>query len=456
MTRFRLVPIFIVALVVVAATYAAVTAKPAHSLPSFSGACNASGCHTGTPSGTVTVTPSTTSPAAGATYSVNINIGLTSGGDTGYRITNTSASTPVTNVQGARSAQTSRTQSMAAPSAPGTYDYTVWIAKGAPSAGQAVSRTYSITVPSPAPAAPAISSLSPLSGVVGTSVTITGTNLGTGGAVSFAGTSAATSSWTATRIVATVPAGLSAGAKTVTVTPTGAAASNGLSFTVTTPAGGNDTTPPTTTATGATSNGWYDHSVTIRLTATDNAGGSGVASITYSVDDGAPITVKGSYATVTISSDDDDAHEYGAYDHDEDRVASRDGVHLVTYHATDAAGNAEAAHALMVNIDTQKPTTRAPRSAKAKRHHRATLKYRVKDATPHGDTAKVLIAIKDRRGNVVKLLNAGKKPVNTALAASFTCSLRPGTYKFYVYATDTAGNTQARVAKNTLRVYSGS
>jgi hypothetical protein len=56
-TKFRLVPTLIVAAVVLAAIFAAVTAKPAHSLPSFSGACSASGCHTGTPSGTVTVTP---------------------------------------------------------------------------------------------------------------------------------------------------------------------------------------------------------------------------------------------------------------------------------------------------------------------------------------------------------------------------------------------------------------
>ena len=54
------------------------------------------------------------------------------------------------------------------------------------------------------------------------------------------------------------------------------------------------------------------------------------------------------------------------------------------------------------------------------------------------------------------MLDLGQKPVNTPLATSFHCSLRPGTYTFYVYATDTAGNMQANVAKNTLKVYSGS
>jgi hypothetical protein len=128
----------------------------------------------------------------------------------------------------------------------------------------------------------------------------------------------------------------------------------------------------------------------------------------------------------------------------------------VTYYATDVAGNAGAAQALKFIFDSQKPTTKAPSPAKAKRYQTATLKYQVNDATPNGGTAKVIIAIKDSRGNVVKMLGLGSKPVNTPLAASFNCSLRPGTYTFYVYATDTAGNLQANVAKNTLRVYSGS
>ena len=715
MRKPRLVLTLIVAAVVVTAILAAVTANSAHSLPGFRTTCDGSGCHALTSAGTVTAIPSTTTPAAGASYNVAINIGLTSSGNTGYRITYPNTTAPTVDVQGASSASTSRTQAMTAPSAPGTYTYRVWVAKGAPSAGQTRSVTYTITVPNPAPAAPVLTSLSPVSGLAGSSVTINGTNLGSAGAVSFSGTAATTTSWTATRIVATVPAGISAGAKTVTVTPTGAAASNGLTYTVTTPApaapvltslspvsglagssvtingtnlgsagavsfsgtaatttswtatrivatvpagisagaktvtvtptgaaasngltytvttpapaapvltslspvsglagssvtingtnlgsagavsfsgtaatttswtatrivatvpagisagaktvtvtptgaaasngltytvttpapaapvltslspvsglagssvtingtnlgsagavsfsgtaatttswtatrivatvpagisagaktvtvtptgaaasngltytvttrapDGTDKTPPTTVATGVTPNGWYNHNVTVRLTATDNAGGSGVASITYSVDGGAPVTVKGSTATVTIGADDDDDYDHDAYDHDGDDEDSRDGAHVVTYYATDVAGNTEAKQALKVNIDTQKPTTKAPCSAKAKRYHTATLKYQVNDATPNGGTAKVLIVIKSSRGDVVKMLDLGHKPVNTPLAASFNCSLRPGTYTFYVYATDTAGNRQANVAKNTLKVYSGS
>src|SRR5260370_14922647 len=81
-------------------------------------------------------------------------------------------------------------------------------------------------------AAPSISSLSPTSGVVGASVTITGTNFGaTQGTstVKFNGTTATPTSWSATSIVAPVPAGATTGNVVVTVN---GQASNGVSFTV--------------------------------------------------------------------------------------------------------------------------------------------------------------------------------------------------------------------------------
>ncbi len=80
--------------------------------------------------------------------------------------------------------------------------------------------------------APTISILSPASGAVGTSVTITGTNFGaTQGAstVTFNGTTATVSSWTATNIVAAVPAGATTGSVVVTVS---GVASSGSNFTV--------------------------------------------------------------------------------------------------------------------------------------------------------------------------------------------------------------------------------
>src|SRR3984893_6572822 len=126
--------------------------------------------------------------------------------------------------------------------------------------------------------APTITSLSPTSGVVGSSVTITGTNFGStqGGTstVKFNGTAATPTSWSATSIVAPVPTGAGTGNVVVAV---GGAASNGVSFTVT-----PDTTPPVVTITapanGATVSG------TISLTATASDPDSPVSFVQFQVD----------------------------------------------------------------------------------------------------------------------------------------------------------------------------
>ena len=79
---------------------------------------------------------------------------------------------------------------------------------------------------------PSIKSLSPTSGPVGTSVTITGTNFGaTQGtsSVTFNGATTTPTSWSAASIVAPVPSGATTGNVVVTV---GGVASNGVNFTV--------------------------------------------------------------------------------------------------------------------------------------------------------------------------------------------------------------------------------
>jgi RHS repeat-associated protein len=76
---------------------------------------------------------------------------------------------------------------------------------------------------------PAISGLYPISGDVGDSVTITGTDFGSTGTVTFNGTAATTSSWTSTSITAAVPSGATTGNVVVTVS---SVASNGVGFTV--------------------------------------------------------------------------------------------------------------------------------------------------------------------------------------------------------------------------------
>jgi RHS repeat-associated protein len=81
-------------------------------------------------------------------------------------------------------------------------------------------------------AAPSISSISPTSGGAGASVTISGSNFGAtqgSGSVTFNGVAAAITSWSASSIVATVPANATTG--NVVVNASGVS-SNGVSFTV--------------------------------------------------------------------------------------------------------------------------------------------------------------------------------------------------------------------------------
>jgi YD repeat-containing protein len=87
-----------------------------------------------------------------------------------------------------------------------------------------------VVIPSPVNNTPTISGISPTAGPAGTSVTVSGTNFGaTQGTstITFNGVAAAPSSWSATSIVAPVPAGANTGAVVVNVN---GAASNGVTF----------------------------------------------------------------------------------------------------------------------------------------------------------------------------------------------------------------------------------
>jgi hypothetical protein len=106
------------------------------------------------------------------------------------------------------------------------------------------------------------------------------------------------------------------------------------------PAPSGDTTPPTTLASttpGASASGWNNAPVTVALTASDNAGGSGVKEVHYSfagAATGAQIAPGGG-ASVTISAA---------------------GTTTLSYFAVDNAGNQEVAKSLTVRIDTTAPS----------------------------------------------------------------------------------------------------
>jgi hypothetical protein len=188
-------------------------------------------------------------------------------------------------------------------------------------------------------------------------------------------------------------------------------------FTVTVP---SDTTAPVTTVVGVDSR-WHRLPVTLFFTAVD--GESGVMRTEYSIDGASP--------------------QAG-----DQAVVATQGVHKVAYRSVDIAGNLEVPHTCTVKYDALGPQTTAYATS-VLRGRFVTLRYRVADLTPK---ATVTLRIKTRSGVTRKTLSLGLHRTNRALGYAFACSLARGTYRYYVYARDQAGNGQRRLGSATLRV----
>ncbi len=190
----------------------------------------------------------------------------------------------------------------------------------------------------------------------------------------------------------------------------------------------SDTTPPVTVASGAPE-GWTNKPVTVTLTASDNADGAGVASISYSVDGGALVTLPGTTAQVAFAAPVDHAG---------------DGVHALAYYATDLAGNVETPQSLQVRIATQPPRVvwQALTPALLRRTAPLRLRFALHDET---STAKVAACLYDAYGVLV-----ARRPAT--VLASGACELRlwprygdgaallPGLYRVRLALGDAAGN----------------
>jgi hypothetical protein len=198
-------------------------------------------------------------------------------------------------------------------------------------------------------------------------------------------------------------------------------------------AGSSDLTPPTTTVRGADAK-WHNKPVTLTFSATDNAGGSGVASTQYSLDKGATWTKA---TTLTIAAPSSHAN---------------DGSHTILYRSVDVAGNIERARSCAVKVDTCRPKVVANWAATARSGHTASLCYCISDRRPGSPTANVTIKVKTSSGRLVRKLVASGVAVNRRLVMSFVCRRSAGRYRFFVYATDVAGNTQSSVSSNRLTV----
>jgi hypothetical protein len=199
--------------------------------------------------------------------------------------------------------------------------------------------------------------------------------------------------------------------------------SDGASFLVST-----DLTPPTTTVSGAGSH-WHNQPVTLTFTGSDNPGGSGLAHTEYKVGSGS--WTQGTLVTIPAPAD----HSY-------------DGTHTVCYRSVDNAGNREPTQTCTVKIDTVGPICKA-KSVTVKRYHKCTLSFYVSDKLrPRVAT---VILIKTQSG-VTKKNFAWGYGANGWWTYKFTCTLNKGTYRYYVYGEDLAGNRQSVVGSATLRV----
>jgi len=180
-----------------------------------------------------------------------------------------------------------------------------------------------------------------------------------------------------------------------------------------------ETTAPIVTASGVAKGAWCRRDVNITLTATDEPGGSGVASISFTLD-GVPQTVLGVGVLVSVP-------------------AVPNGRHTLTYHATDAATNSCADQTLTFTIDTTGPTT-AGRATSGRRGHAIVLRYKIADLLSPRAKA-IRIVVKNGHGTTVKTF----RPTNKVTAAWFSVKWTPkarGTFRYYVYAKDLAGNPQ--------------
>jgi hypothetical protein len=181
-----------------------------------------------------------------------------------------------------------------------------------------------------------------------------------------------------------------------------------------------DVIDPTISMTGAAEGKWYRSAVLVTLTASD--AGSGVASITYAID-GVETTVPSALVVVSVP-------------------ASPNARHTLVYRATDVTTNTCADQTVSFTIDTTGPTT-VGKAASGRKGRAIALRYRLTDNLSPQATA-VKVVVKNARGKKVASFSAGTKKT----AAWYSVKWKPrakGSYRYYVYGKDLAGNAQRKV-----------
>ncbi len=188
-----------------------------------------------------------------------------------------------------------------------------------------------------------------------------------------------------------------------------------------------ETTVPQVSIAGADAS-WHNASVVLSFAATDAQ--SGIQKVQYMSAPAVPSWTDGSSYTVPTSTQ---------------------GAVTVNVQALDWCNKAGTA-SVTVFIDATQPRTETLRNATVKKGHNARLKFRVEEPPGLSPTSAVTIKILRSDGSQAKKLVYPSVPVNRDRVAGFECNLKKGMYRWYVYATDLAGNTQANVAHAKLTV----
>ncbi len=189
-----------------------------------------------------------------------------------------------------------------------------------------------------------------------------------------------------------------------------------------------ETTDPAVTIGGADS-AWHNAPVALTFSATDSQ--SGVQKVQYQSPPTVAAWTDGASYTVPVTTQ---------------------GAITVSAQALDWCNRVGTAGAT-IHIDTTKPATNALNAVSVKKGKTATLKFRITEPTNLSPTADVVIEIKSARGtSPVATITVDNATMNAKQTASVKASFKKGAYKWYVYATDLAGNAQDNIAKASFNV----
>jgi hypothetical protein len=294
------------------------------------------------------------------------------------------------------------------------------------------SNATSISITAPAPTVTSISPTQAWAGSIqATTLTVNGTNFLSGAQILLNGVARSSTSFLSSSQLsyALTSADISY-AQSITVSvqnPGGSASMSNATLTV-----AAETTTPTVTISGADS-AWHNQPVSLSIVASDSQ--SGLQKVQFQVLPSVPSWTTGSSVTVLAPA----SH-------------ANDGTTTVNAQAFDWCNNMGSATA-QVNIDTTQPETSALAAVTVTRGKNAKLQYMATEPANLSPTAVVVIKVKSQAtGQSVKTFNLGTQPMNQALSTTFKCNLAKGNYRYYVYATDLAGNQQRVAASNMLKV----